>query len=144
VSAAAHAALAPGATVAATAVLLALAACSRPDESLVRLPSERPGAAPAPDGPPVALNAESPVGYPQALLEQGVEGTVVLHLFVDAKGGVVRESTRVAESSGYPAFDSAAMTAVPQFRYAPAVRDGTPVATTFLQPVQFRNPQGRR
>jgi protein TonB len=92
----------------------------------------------------VALNAESPVSYPQSLLEQGVEGTVVLHLFVDAKGGVVRESTRVAESSGYPAFDSAAVTAVPQFHYAPAVRDGTPVATTFLQPVQFRNPQGRR
>ena len=126
------------------ATLLALAACSRPDESLVRLPSERPGSAPAPDGPPVALNAESPVSYPQSLLEQGVEGTVVLHLFVDAKGGVVRESTRVAESSGYAAFDSAAVTAVPQFHYAPAVRDGTPVATTFLQPVQFRNPQGRR
>jgi protein TonB len=124
--------------------LLMLAACSRPDESMVRVPSERPGAAPAPDGPPVALNAESPVAYPQGLLEQGVEGIVVLHLFVDAKGAVARESTRVAESSGYPAFDSAAVAAVPQFQYAPAVRDGTPVATTFLQPVQFRNPQGRR
>jgi TonB family protein len=124
--------------------LLLAAACSRQDEALGRLQNERPGAAPAPDGPPVALNAESPVSYPQGLLEQGVEGTVVLHLFVDAKGGVVRESTRVAESSGYAAFDSAAIAAVPQFRYAPAVRDGTPVATTFLQPVQFRNPQGRR
>ena len=124
--------------------LLLAAACSRQDEGLVRLPNERPGAAPAPDGPPVALNAESPVSYPQRLLEQGVEGTVVLHLFVDAKGGVVRESTRVAESSGYAAFDSAAIAAVPQFLYAPAVRDGTPVATTFLQPVQFRHPQGRR
>jgi protein TonB len=144
VNAAPPAVWARGAALAAATVLLTLVACSRPDESLVRLPSERPGAAPAPDGPPVALNAESPVGYPQALLEQGVEGTVVLHLFADARGGVVRESTRVAESSGYPAFDSAAITAVPQFRYAPAVRDGTPVATTFLQPVQFRNPQGRR
>ena len=125
-------------------VALLAGACSRPDEALVRLPTERPGAAPAPDGPPVALNADSPVGYPQALFEQGVEGTVVLHLFVDARGSVVRESTRVAESSGYRAFDSAAVTAVPQFRYAPAVRDGTPVATTFLQPVQFRTLQGRK
>jgi len=125
-------------------VLLVAAACSRQDDAMVGLPAERPGAAPAPDGPPVALNAESPVSYPQPLLDQGVEGTVVLHLFADAKGAVVPESTRVAESSGYPAFDSAAVSAVPQFHYAPAVRDGTPVATTFLQPVQFRNPQGRR
>ena len=122
---------------------LLVGGCSRPDESLMRLP-ERPGSTPAPDGPPVALNAESPVSYPQSLLEQGVEGTVVLHLFVDANGAVMRDSTRVAESSGYPAFDSAAVTAVPQFHYAPAVRDGTPVGTAFLQAVQFRNPQGRR
>lgn len=124
--------------------LVLVAACSRPDEAMVRLPAESPGAAPAPDGPPVALDAESPVSYPPALLDQGVEGTVVLHLFADAKGGIVPESTRVAESSGYPAFDSAAVSAVPRFHYAPAVREGTPVATTFLQPVQFRNPQGRK
>ena len=123
---------------------LLVGACSRPDESLMRLPTERPGAAPAPDGPPVALNAESPVNYPPSLLEQGVEGTVVLHLFVDASGTIARDSTRIAESSGYPAFDSAAVGAVPQLRYAPAVRDGTPVGTAFLQPVQFRNPQARR
>lgn len=123
---------------------LLLAACSRHDEAMVRLPIETPGAAPAPDGPPVALDAESPVSYPQALLDQGVEGTVVLHLFADAKGGIVPESTRIAESSGYPAFDSAAINAVPRFHYAPAVRDGTPVGTAFLQPVQFRNPQGGR
>jgi protein TonB len=121
-----------------------LAACSRPDPTTIGLPSEGPGSAPAPDGPPVALNAESPVGYPPALLAQGVEGIVVLHLFVDASGAAVRESTRVAESSGYPPLDSAAVAAVPELRYAPAVHAGTPVATAFLQPIQFRNPQGRR
>ena len=133
----------PGLAARLCAVLL-VAACTRPDEATVRLPAESPGAAPAPDGPPVALDAESPVSYPPALLDQGVEGTVVLHLFADAKGSIVPESTRVAESSGYAAFDSAAVGAVPRFHYAPAVRDGTPVATTFLQPVQFRNPQGRK
>lgn len=118
--------------------------CTRPDDAMIRLPTERPGVAPAPDGPPVALNAESPVAYPPDLLAQGVEGIVVLHLFVDANGVAAPESTRVAESSGYPAFDSAARAAVPQIRFAPAVHGGTPVATTFLQPIQFRNPQGRR
>jgi periplasmic protein TonB len=118
--------------------------CARTDDASIRLPAERPGSAPPPDSPPVALNPESPVGYPADLLAQGAEGTVVLHLFVDAKGAAVRESTRVAESSGYPAFDSAAIAAVPLLRYAPAVHAGTPVATAFLQPIQFRNPQGRR
>jgi TonB family protein len=118
--------------------------CTRTDDATIRLPTERPGSAPAPDGPPVALNAESPVGYPAELLAQGVEGIVVLHLFVNANGAAAPESTRVAESSGYPAFDSAAVAAVPQLRYAPAVHAGTPVATAFLQPIQFRNPQGRR
>jgi TonB family protein len=126
------------------AALLLPARCTRPDDATIRLPAERPGSAPPPDGPPVALNAESPVGYPPDLLAQGVEGIVVLHLFVDANGSAVRESTRVAESSGYPAFDSAAIAAVPQLRYAAAVHAGTPVATAFLQPIQFRNPQGRR
>ena len=118
--------------------------CARTDDATIRLPAERPGSTPPPDSPPVALNAESPVGYPSDLLAQGAEGTVVLHLFVDAKGAAVRESTRVAESSGYPAFDSAAVAAVPLLRYAPAVHAGTAVATAFLQPIQFRPPQGRR
>jgi TonB family protein len=130
--------------VALAAALFLPARCTRTDDATIRLPTERPGSAPAPDGPPVALNAESPVGYPPDLLAQGAEGIVVLHLFVDANGAAVRESTRVAESSGYPAFDSAAIAAVPQLHYAPAVHAGTPVATAFLQPVQFRNPQGRR
>ena len=134
----------PGTFVAALCGVLLVGGCSRQDESLMRVPADRPGSTPAPDGPPVALNAESPVSYPQSLLEQGVEGIVVLHLFVDATGALVRVSTRGAESSGYPPFDSAAVAAVPLFHYAPAVRDGTPVATAFLQPVQFRNPQGRR
>jgi len=126
------------------AALLLPARCTRTDDATIRLPAERPGSAPPPDSPPVALNAESPVVYPPDQLAQGAEGIVVLHLFVDANGTAVRESTRVAESSGYPAFDSAAIAAVPQLHYAPAVHAGTPVATAFLQPVQFRNPQGRR
>ena len=130
--------------VALAAALFLPARCTRTDDATIRLPTERPGSAPAPDGPPVALNAESPVGYPPDLLAQGAEGIVVLHLFVDSHGAAVRESTRVAESSGYPAFDSAAIAAVPQLHYAPAVHAGTPVATAFLQPIQFRNPQGRR
>jgi TonB family protein len=93
------------------------------------------------DDPPVALDPEPPVVYPAELYRQGIEGTVTLRLFVNDKGGVVAESTTVAESSGYAEFDSAAVAGVPRMRFAPAQRDGRPVAIAFTQPVHFRRPE---
>lgn len=92
--------------------------------------------------PPVATNPEPPFSYPPSLYDQGVEGSVVLRLFVDETGQVVPESTSIAEGSGYAAFDSAALDGVSALRFAPARRDGAPVATIFLQPVHFRLPDG--
>jgi len=125
-------------------ILLALlAACTGKGDGTVSLPS-RPVEGPrANELPPVPLNPNSPVDYPPALAAQGIEGTVLLRLMVDTNGVIVRDSTRVAESSGYPALDSAAMQAVPSLRYAPAERDGAKVAMAFLQPIYFRTPQGR-
>lgn len=88
--------------------------------------------------PPVATDAESPITYPRPLYEQGVEGTVVLRLFVDETGALVPDSTAIAESSGYGALDSAALAGVAGLHFAPAWRDGASVATAFLQPVHFR------
>jgi TonB family protein len=115
---------------------LALGACSRSGS-----PSNESGA-PAPPAfePPVALNAEPPVRYPIALYEAHTEGTVVLHLFADSTGKIAPDSTRVAESSGSAALDSAALAGVPKMRFAPARRNGVPVATAFLQPVHFEHP----
>ncbi len=93
--------------------------------------------------PPVVTNPESPVSYPPDLYDQRVEGTVVLRLYVDEHGQVVPDSTRVAESSGYPGLDSAALLGVPDMHFAPARRDGRPVAATFLQPVNFRHSASR-
>lgn len=90
--------------------------------------------------PPVAVNAESPIAYPPELHEEGVEGTVILRLFVDETGAVVPESTRIAEGSGYLELDSAALGGVAAMHFAPAWQDGAPVATLFLQPVHFRHP----
>jgi len=98
-------------------------------------------AAPA-EEPPVALNAEPAVQYPPDLYDQRVEGDVVLRLFADSTGRLVPESTRVAESSGFAALDSAAVNGVARLRYAPARRHGLPVATTFLQTMEFRRPAG--
>ena len=98
------------------------------------------GATPGADGgPPVALDAEAPVRYPPELFDQAIDGDVMLRLYVDAAGRLVPESTSVAKSSGYAAFDSAAVHGAAQMRFAPAQRHGLPVAMAFLQPVQFRH-----
>ncbi len=93
---------------------------------------------------PVLTNPESPVSYPIDLFEQRVEGTVVLRLFIDERGSVVPESTRIAEGSGYPPLDSAALHGVAAMRFAPARRSGRAVPTTFLQPIHFRRPERER
>ena len=96
-------------------------------------------AAPPPESePPVALNPDVPIAYPPALFDQKVEGDVTLRLFVDSTGRLVPESSRVAEPSGYPALDSAALAGSAALRFAPAKRHGIAVATVFLQPVEFR------
>ena len=91
--------------------------------------------------PPVALNADSPIQYPPRLYDQKVEGDVMLRLVVDSMGRLLPESSRVAESSGYPALDSAALTGARRLRFAPARRHNLSIATAFLQPVEFRHPQ---
>ncbi len=90
--------------------------------------------------PPVASNPEPPVEYPVELFERQVEGVALLRLFVTEAGTIVPESTRIEESSGYPALDSAALRSVDLLRFAPARHDGSPIATAFIQPVHFRHP----
>lgn len=91
--------------------------------------------------PPVALNGDSPIQYPPRLYDQKVEGDVVLRLYVDSTGRLAPESSRVVEPSGYSALDSAALSGARRLRFAPARRHGLPIATAFLQPVEFRHPQ---
>jgi TonB family protein len=125
-------------------VLLTLLGCNRKDDGTMRLidHSAPPPVSPAED-PPVAINPVSPVRYPPALLQQGIEGRVLLRLYVDSAGVVVPDSTRIAESSGYPALDSAALAGAPELRFSPALLQGRPIAAPFLQPVQFRSPRSR-
>ena len=119
---------------------LAAGACHRKPDATLTLPAERGASLARRDEPPVALDPESPVGYPPAVFQQRISGTVLLRLFVDETGRLVPDSSRVQESSGYPALDSAALAAVPKLHYAPALRNGVAVATLFTQPVHFRHP----
>ena len=124
--------------------VLVLGACGQRDDGTVRL-VDAPSvpATPPAEEPPVAINPVSPVRYPPALLAQGIEGRVLLRLYVDSAGNVNPDSIRIAESSGYPALDSAALVGAPDLRYSPALHQGRPIAAPFLQPVQFRGPRSR-
>jgi len=123
-------------------VAVALGACKGKDDGSFRLSANVPAPATSDaDQPPVAINPLSPIEYPVPLLEQGIEGRVLLRLYADSMGALVPDSTRVAESSGYPALDSAAVGGAPALRFSPALRHGRPVAGAFLQPVHFRNPR---
>jgi TonB family protein len=132
-----------------TAAVLALSlasasACKGKDDGSFRLSTKVPTPATSDaDQPPVAINPVSPVEYPVPLLEQGIEGRVLLRLYADSMGTVVPDSTRVAESSGYPALDSAAVGGASALRFSPALRHGRPVAGAFLQPIHFRNPRSQ-
>jgi len=99
----------------------------------------QPGPPPESEAP-VALNPDVPIAYPAALFDQRIEGEVVLRLYADSTGRLIPESTRVAESSNYPALDSAALAGSARLRFAPAKRRGVAVATMFLQPVEFHYP----
>lgn len=126
------------------ALLCAVVGCDRGSDGTVRLVdhASTPPVTPA-EEPPVAINPVSPVRYPPALLAQGIEGRVLLRLYVDSAGNIIPDSTRIAESSGYPALDSAALVGVPELRFAPALHQGQAIAAPFLQPVQFRSSRSR-
>ena len=95
----------------------------------------------APDELPSMTNREPPFRYPSELYARRVQGNVTLRLYVDSVGTVVADSTRVEESSGHPALDSAAVKGSQDLRFNPARRRGTALAVSLLYPVYFRHPE---
>jgi TonB family protein len=124
----------------AAALALGAAGCGKAPPADQAATGGSPGIPPDQE-PPVALNGDSPIQYPPRLYDQRVEGDVVLRLFVDSTGRLLPESSGVAEGSGYPALDSAALAGARKLRFAPARRHGLPIATAFLQPIEFHHPQ---
>ena len=73
--------------------------------------------------------------YPAAALRSGETGTVMVEVAVDSKG--VPTDVSIENRSGNRELDRAALSAVKQWRFQPALRDGTQVASTVMVPVQF-------
>jgi TonB family protein len=89
---------------------------------------------------PVLLTRDLPFVYPPALFTSRVEGDVGLRLYIDSLGLVVTESTRVAEPSGHPELDSAAVAGAPYLEFQPARSEGSRVGKAVVLPVKFRLP----
>ena len=82
-----------------------------------------------------AGNPGSPFQYPEELWDAQVEGETHLRLFITAGGAV--DSVRVERTSGYEAFDSAALAGSRALRFEPARRGPEPVGAWFILPVRF-------
>ena len=96
---------------------------------------------PRPDELPTMLNAEPPFRYPADLYAQKVQGNITLRIYIDSAGAIRPESTLVAESSGYPALDSAAVAGARDLRFKPARLRGEAMAVPIYFPVYFRHPE---
>ena len=74
--------------------------------------------------------------YPRRARAEGITGLVVVRLIIGVDGNVERENTRVLRS--VPELDEAAVTAVNQWRFTPALgRQGRPVRVIVEIPIQF-------
>ncbi|MEO8192317.1 MAG: energy transducer TonB [Gemmatimonadales bacterium] len=121
----------------AAAILIAAVACKKDgtaEESF-------PGIGPRPDVLPVMLNKELPFRYPPSLYSKKVQANVTLRVYIDKEGQIVSESTHVAETSGFPPLDSAAVKGSTELRFIPAKTRGQAVAVSILFPVYFRHPE---
>jgi len=115
---------------------LSIASCKKGEGS--GLPFQTVGR--QPDVAPVMLNKELPFRYPPALYAQKVQGNVTLRIFIDREGAIIPDSTRIAETSGFTALDSAAMKGSRELKFEPAKTQGQPVPVSILLPVFFRHP----
>jgi len=80
-------------------------------------------------------NNRAPI-YPAIALRRGEQGRVMLRVSVSADGAPLEVD--VAQTSGFPSLDSAALSAVRQWRFVPATQAGRPIAAIADVPVRFR------
>jgi protein TonB len=90
--------------------------------------------------PATPIAGQPDIPYPAELFNRRVQGEVMLYVVVDTAGTVVRDSTRIATSSGEAAFDAAALTAAQSLRFTPAMRGGKPVMAPIQVPIRFTLP----
>jgi len=82
---------------------------------------------------PVLIEKADPL-YPADALAAGVEGTVVMQIYINEQGSV--QHVHVVSSPGF-GLDAAALAAAHRFRFKPATSDGAPVASQVVFEQRF-------
>jgi len=85
------------------------------------------------DKPPRPVKIVKP-SYPQYAFDKKIEGTVEVQISIGASGKV----TDACIAQSVPYLDHAALEAVYQWRFSPAIKNGSPVAAIARAPVMFR------
>jgi periplasmic protein TonB len=85
-----------------------------------------------PDGPQI-VNSEKPE-YPFAARRLGKEGRVLLEVFLDDRGKIVKVDVREATDQ---TFAQSAVDAVRKWKFLPAKRGGSAVASRSILPIRF-------
>lgn len=102
------------------AMSAALLACERGEETVEQ---------------PVPMPDPTPIRYPVALWDKKVEGETEVLIRVNELGDV--DSALVAQSSGYPEFDSAAVSGARKLRFTPGRRGERRAAMWTRLPIRF-------
>ena len=84
---------------------------------------------------PAVVHEERPI-YPDIARDSGVEGDVVLLVYIDTQGKV--RNAVVQASPGLPALDEAAKKAAMKCTFKPAKQQGVPVGVWYSIVMQFR------
>ena len=87
------------------------------------------------DDPPQPLSQIAPL-YPEIAQEAGIEGTVVVQVFIDKKGRV--QDTVILKGIPNTGLDEAAIKAIRKTRFRPAKQRERPVGVWISIPVNFR------
>jgi len=84
----------------------------------------------------VALRHMKPPVYPPRCLRSGAEGVAKIRVLVGEDGSP--QEITLAKSSGDSALDEAALTAVREWIFVPAMRNGLPVRSWAIVPIEFK------
>jgi TonB family protein len=79
--------------------------------------------------------------YPKIAIRRGIEGDVSLRVMLTASGVV--SSVTVEKPSGSSLLDAAAVSAVKQWQFNPAMHQGEPAASVTTVPIEFKLVQSR-
>ncbi|WP_240906138.1 energy transducer TonB [Thermomonas sp. HDW16] len=111
------------------------------DQPRIIEPPAPPAPAPAPAAPASVTSTDAvpvsrpPPRYPQSAMRRNIGGTVRVQATVAPDGSV--ERLELAAGSGNRDLDRAAMEAVRRWTFRPATRNGQPVASTVVVPLEF-------